>query len=38
MMKLLGRHLHYRHTDYILGKVTPQHAAAYQLQQPHTTV
>ena len=38
MTKSLGRQLHYRHTDYILGKVIPTYAAAYSLQQPHTTV
>ena len=30
--------LHYRHTDYILGKSIPSYAAAYKLQQSHTTV
>ena len=38
MTKSLGRQLHYRHTDYILGKIIPSYAAAYHIQQPHTTV
>ena len=38
MTKSLGRQLHYRHNDYILGKIVPAYAAAYNLPQPHTVV
>ena len=37
LTKSLGRQLHYRHTDYILGKSIPTYAAAYNLHT-HTTV
>ena len=30
MTKALGRTLHYRHNDYILGKIIPPYAAAYK--------
>ena len=38
MAKSLDRQLHYQHTYYILGKVILPYAAAYSLQQSHTTV
>ena len=38
LTKSLGRQLHYRHTDYILGKSIPSYAAAYNLRTTHTTV
>ena len=38
MTKSLGCQLHYRHNDYILGKIIPSYAAAYTIQQPHTVV
>ena len=40
MTKSLGRQLHYRHNDYILGKIIPKYAAAYKHKhlQPHTVV
>ncbi len=36
LTKPLGRTLHYRHTDYILGKLIPSYAAAYNLKSPTT--
>ena len=36
MTKSLGRQLYYRHNDYILGKIIPPYAAAYDHVQPHT--
>ena len=36
LTKSLGRTLHYRHTDYILGKLIPSYAAAYNLKSPTT--
>ena len=32
LTKSLGRQLHYRHTDYILGKSIPSYAAAYKIK------
>ena len=37
LTKTMGRQLHYRHNDYILGKIIPQYAAAYSIQ-PHIEV
>ncbi len=34
----LGRQLHYRNNDYILGKIITKYAAAYNIQQPFTLV
>ena len=37
LIKTMGRQLHYRHNDYVLGKIIPQYAAAYSIQ-PHIEV
>ena len=37
MTKAQGRQLHYRHTDYVLGKIIPAYVAAYT-KHTHTTI
>ena len=37
LTKSMGRQLHYRHDNYILGKIIPLYAAAYSIQ-PHNEV
>ena len=39
MTQSLGRQLHYQHTDYLLVKIIPPYAAAYNHRnKPHSTV